>query len=985
MVDVELVDLARAALASAQTWVPANHAEAYARCCTQPHHLAVLSVMLVEEWSIEGAAQRLDEDVRLQRALGLECSDERERLFADMRLLGTGGLARVRAAAHLEGLVKEARRRAEWQGRAPYPRGFVLTASRGGAAETGTPSAGDAPGVRPGDGDLSALAETATDCVPPAAPSVSDARSVASADGSQRDLVPVAPEASERQDLAASPAETPVADAPGDTHAPAPASGAPGDAPDHVVVPSHPVRADGVQMLGVLRDSGYQSQQWLVQRNGRFIQLSELLYRIAEQADGQRSLEEIAATVAQATGRPVSANNVALLIGARLLPLGIIAGPDAPAPPPARSPLQVSIRAAVIGPRVLRPVTRALAFLYSSPIVMSVLVMVAVTHWWLYVQHGVAQSLLEVIGRPDLFLVLVPLVLVSALFHEFGHATALRHGGGEARKIGIGFYLMYPTFYTDITDSYRLGRWARIRTDLGGFYFNLIFTLGVMGAYALTHQEFLLVLVVWTDLDIIEQWLPFVRFDGYWAVADVIGIPDWFTLLRPYLGSVARRVLPWKRHQATRLPPLKPWVRIAFGLYVLLAIPLLAGLLALMVVVTPFILSTTSESLFRQVVALEGAWAGADVLGTLTALLQALILVLTVAGLVVSLCVLARSAMRTLWRWGAASRVRRVFVAAVMLAAAVLFATYWVAPMASEIAHLAATTFASSAPDSGAPPRASALPAVTSPAAKATTALQPGTPGGTDASAQDSLPSAALDAPTRAQWGSRCAPRVAFGTTVPSTTHIVRGQAITITTTLTVACAEHGLVDFEISALSGTRVWQGTLDDQPLSGQPQSFSIRWVPAANLAPAQYWVGIGVFGPGWSGLYGWQGAVLTLSLSAPDSTCPAVPAISFGNPTLSAHDVAPGSALWLGMSVRAACSSGAAVLVDVRNAAGTQVWRVSFGEVNLGPSWKSFGASWSVPTGLAPGVYRAEVRVLDPGGNTLYAVAAIGKVSIGQVTP
>ena len=37
-----------------------------------------------------------------------------------------------------------------------------------------------------------------------------------------------------------------------------------------------------------------------------------------------------------------------------------------------------------------------------------------------------------------------------------------------------GLYLIWPAFYTDVTDSYRLGRGGRLRTDLGGLYFNAL-------------------------------------------------------------------------------------------------------------------------------------------------------------------------------------------------------------------------------------------------------------------------------------------------------------------------------------------------------------------------------------------------------------------------------------------------------------------------------------------------------------------------------
>ena len=58
--------------------------------------------------------------------------------------------------------------------------------------------------------------------------------------------------------------------------------------------------------------------------------------------------------------------------------------------------------------------------------------------------------------------------------HETGHAAACAYGGGRPGAIGFGVYLLFPAFYTDVTDSYRLSRGGRLRTDLGGLYFNVL-------------------------------------------------------------------------------------------------------------------------------------------------------------------------------------------------------------------------------------------------------------------------------------------------------------------------------------------------------------------------------------------------------------------------------------------------------------------------------------------------------------------------------
>jgi putative peptide zinc metalloprotease protein len=93
-------------------------------------------------------------------------------------------------------------------------------------------------------------------------------------------------------------------------------------------------------------------------------------------------------------------------------------------------------------------------------------------------------------------LIAVGAMVLAAGFHELGHAAALRYAGGKVKAMGVGLYLVYPAFYTDVTDNYRLKRWERIRTDLGGFYFNLIFALGMLGLYLATRQEFLLLIIL---------------------------------------------------------------------------------------------------------------------------------------------------------------------------------------------------------------------------------------------------------------------------------------------------------------------------------------------------------------------------------------------------------------------------------------------------------------------------------------------------------
>ena len=156
---------------------------------------------------------------------------------------------------------------------------------------------------------------------------------------------------------------------------------------------------------------------------------------------------------------------------------------------------------------------------------------------------GLASATHEAFANPGLVLLILVVTVLSAGFHEFGHAAAARRGGATPGVMGTGLYLIWPAFYTDVTDSYRLGRGGRIRTDLGGLYFNAIVAVAIMGIWWATGFDALLLVVVTQILQMVRQLLPLVRFDGYHILADVTGVPDLFQRIKPTLLGL----LPWRR------------------------------------------------------------------------------------------------------------------------------------------------------------------------------------------------------------------------------------------------------------------------------------------------------------------------------------------------------------------------------------------------------------------------------------------------------
>src|SRR5919198_1711400 len=94
-----------------------------------------------------------------------------------------------------------------------------------------------------------------------------------------------------------------------------------GSAPTHDRLPERPMVAPGVQRGGEMPDPAFVDRQWLIVREGNFVQLTELLYRVLEQMDGERTYNEIAAGVTDATKWLVTGDQVRQLVATKLTPL----------------------------------------------------------------------------------------------------------------------------------------------------------------------------------------------------------------------------------------------------------------------------------------------------------------------------------------------------------------------------------------------------------------------------------------------------------------------------------------------------------------------------------------------------------------------------------------------------------------------------------------------------------------------------------------
>jgi len=431
----------------------------------------------------------------------------------------------------------------------------------------------------------------------------------------------------------------------------------------------HLGRAASIELLGPVDGSGYKAGAALVRRaDGQMVQLGPLLYALLECIDGERSLDELVGALSERLGRRVEQRHVVAL-AEKLGAQGLLAGTEDAAPPKANPLLALRWKALVSNPQATRRVTRPFTFLFRPWILAPVLAAFAATLWFVVIEKGVAAATAQAFQRPGLLLLIFALVVLSAGFHELGHAAACRYGGATPGGMGVGLYIVWPAFYTDVTDAYRLPRGSRLRVDLGGLYFNSVVAVSTMGAWLLTGIDALLLLVALQVVEMVKQLSPVIRADGYHILADLTGVPDLFA----HIGPTLRQLLPG-RDEPSRL---RGRARVIVTLWVLVVVPVLTALAITAILVLPRLAASAWASGSALVDALPQQAGDGDVVGVLTSVFKLVALALPVLGSVTVAQQVMRRAVGRGRAWSAGSPPRTAIAALAGVAAIGALAWAW--------------------------------------------------------------------------------------------------------------------------------------------------------------------------------------------------------------------------------------------------------------------------------------------------------------------
>ncbi len=438
-----------------------------------------------------------------------------------------------------------------------------------------------------------------------------------------------------------------------------------------------PSLSEGVELIGEYEHSGFKEPPSLVRRpDGQILQFPPLLYELLLAMDGRRHVNDIASQVSDRVHRQLAPDDVTFLVEEKLRPQGVVTAADGTSPQLSRPDpfLAFRYRLGVISERTSGRLGAAFKPLFLPPVLLVILVALVAGDWWLFVDHGVAQALRQIIYHPGLFLPLLAAIVVCAALHETGHAAACRYGGAQPGRMGCGLYLAWPAFYTDVSDAYRLNRRGRLRTDLGGVYLNAVIIVALTALFLFTRNlEVLVLLVVIEHMEIAHQLLPVIRLDGYYVVSDLTGVPDLFARIGPIL-----RGLQFWRDPDPRVTVLKRWVRAAVTAWVLVVVPILLLELLMVLIHLPRILATAWDSAEKLTRASGHSFHRGRVLDGSSDVIQIAVLAIPITGLMLMIAQLFRKL--TTWGWRTTRRrpFRRTLAIVVMAGAVTILALTWI-------------------------------------------------------------------------------------------------------------------------------------------------------------------------------------------------------------------------------------------------------------------------------------------------------------------
>lgn len=143
----------------------------------------------------------------------------------------------------------------------------------------------------------------------------------------------------------------------------------------------------------------------------------------------------------------------------------------------------------------------------------------------------------------------VALLLGVTVCHEIGHGLTCKHFGGEVREMGVLMLLCMPCLFCNVSDAWLFEkRWQRVAVTMAGTCVDAVFWAIAVILWRLTvggswPNTFACMLMSVTGVRALMNLNPLTRLDGYYALTDLLAVPNLRQVAREQWMRAVRRVL----------------------------------------------------------------------------------------------------------------------------------------------------------------------------------------------------------------------------------------------------------------------------------------------------------------------------------------------------------------------------------------------------------------------------------------------------------
>ncbi len=168
----------------------------------------------------------------------------------------------------------------------------------------------------------------------------------------------------------------------------------------------------------------------------------------------------------------------------------------------------------------------------------------------------------------------IVVISLTKIIHELAHAVACKAYGAECREIGVMLLVGIPCLYCDVSDAWMLGqRFKRIVVSAAGMFAELLIAtvaafLWLFSTDGMVRDVCVTTMIICSISTVIFNGNPLLRYDGYFILSDLLGIPNLAAeSSRLIRGTLRRKLwgLPAISNRSTQSEPNRNGVLASYG------------------------------------------------------------------------------------------------------------------------------------------------------------------------------------------------------------------------------------------------------------------------------------------------------------------------------------------------------------------------------------------------------------------------------------